>query len=85
MGVTPAKGFVPPTPFGMAPVNTVSQAQPAAQVTGPGYAAISGFDQTQQPMQGQQMPYAQSLIGGSGPVQDMYNPLLAKRNQYLFQ
>lgn len=49
MGTSPAKMFNPPTPFGASPQsNNVSQAQPLAQNQGPGFAAMSGFDQTQQ-------------------------------------
>lgn len=48
MGMTPAKMFNPPTPFGSTPkTNNVTEAQPLAMNQGPGFAALSGFDQTQ--------------------------------------
>lgn len=64
MGMTPAKQFPMPTPFGSSPVNNVSQVQPLALNQGPGFAASSGADQTAQmgnpsfsvPMQQATMP-----------------------------
>lgn len=66
MGTTPAKTFPMPQPFGASPAaNNVSQVTPYQQVSGPGFAAISGFDQTQQ--QPQQPSTAQ-----------LFSPTLAK-------
>jgi hypothetical protein len=49
MGQVPAKQFSAPTPFGSSPqTNNVTQAQPLQQVSGPGYAPASAFDQTGQ-------------------------------------
>lgn len=49
MGTTPAKMFNAPTPFGSTPkTNNITEAQPLAMNQGPGFAALSGFDQNQQ-------------------------------------
>lgn len=70
MGQTPAKLFNPPMAFGSSPnVNNVSQAQPYQQVTGPGFAAPSGYNQA--PASGQTgqdiNPFA---YGGAGTPQN---------------
>lgn len=64
MGTTPAKTFNQPQPFGSSPQsNNVSQVQPLAMNQGPGFAAIGGYDQTQQQPQS---PMTQPMLGNGG-------------------
>lgn len=80
MGMTPAKMFNPPTPFGSTPkTNNVSEAQPLAVNQGPGFAALSGFDQAQQanPTSPQNLAFPMRRLNVRGDS----NPFLGLLNQ----
>lgn len=88
MGQTPAKTFNPPAPFGSTPqTNNVSQVQPMQQISGPGFAAISGYDQTQQqPPSPMPEQFPSPFGAGSMPAQRRnlmvdFNPFKGLLNQ----